>query len=460
MLSPQDSLDLALAVWNDSHRSELTRLNRIKNALRTRQPSDPEMSVEIPDDAPDVMRRLARKAETNYLPLLVRTYRQALRVDGYLTKAPPEQSPWRWWEANGLGARQSAIHDPVLRYGCAYVRVVPGVRNGHAVPAARIFDPFRMAAVYEDALDEWPVATVHQSGTGLVLTDPTHEYSFGVRDERPIALRLARPLRASTASYEFLGASAHEVGHCPVVRYRDSFLPDPDEGFGIVEPLIVVQQRIDETQYGQLVAQFFTAFQQRSVIGWVPASEAEELKASAARVWYVDAEPDSIRIQELKAGDLQGYAEAGSKARRDFAAIGQVAPGDIGVDSISNISDATLAGLEASKNRRAGEIATSLGESHEQALRLMALIAGDMEAAADYASEVRWAEREARSWAGTVDGLVKLVQAQVLSPDMAIEMVPGMTEQQARRAQDAQRRAQARASISALTQSNADAVAR
>jgi hypothetical protein len=35
---------------------------------------------------------------------------------------------------------------------------------------------------------------------------------------------------------------------------------------------------------------------------------------------------------------------------------------------------------------------------------------------------------------------------------MAIEMVPGITQQQARRAQAAQRRAQARASLAALTQ--------
>ena len=64
----------------------------------------------------------------------------------------------------------------------------------------------------------------------------------------------------------------------------------------------------------------------------------------------------------------------------------------------------------------------------------MARIAGDREAAEDWTSEVRWAEREARTWAGQIDGLVKLVQAQILAPDTAVEHVPGLTEQQVRAA--------------------------
>jgi hypothetical protein len=39
-----------------------------------RQPSDFTPSVQIPDDAPALMKELARKSETNYLPLLVKTF--------------------------------------------------------------------------------------------------------------------------------------------------------------------------------------------------------------------------------------------------------------------------------------------------------------------------------------------------------------------------------------------------
>jgi hypothetical protein len=86
-------------------------------------------------------------------------------------------------------------------------------------------------------------------------------------------------------------------------------------------------------------------------------------------------------------------------AIRDFAAIGQIPAQALGIDGISNISDATFAGLEAAKNREAGEITTSLGESHEQLLRLCAYIDGNQAAADDYNSEVRWRDFEARSYA-------------------------------------------------------------
>lgn len=137
------------------------------------------------------------------------------------------------------------------------------------------------------------------------------------------------------------------------------------------------------------------------MIGWVPESEAEELKAGASRIWYLDVDKNEVDIKELTETDLTRYIDSGKSARRDFASIGQIPAGDLGVDSISNISDATLAGLDKAKNARAGEIALSLGESHEQAQRLFARIAGDVEAAlpgldTEDRRAVRWTEKDAR----------------------------------------------------------------
>ena len=187
------------------------------------------------------------------------------------------------------------------------------------------------------------------------------------------------------------------------------------------------------------------------MLGWVPKSEQEELKAGAARIWYIDEDPANVKIDALPAGDPRAYLEPRAQAIRDFAAIGQIPAQSLGVDGISNISDATLAGLEAAKNRRAGEIQTSLGESHEQLMRLCGHIRGDDSAASDVESEVRWRDFEARSFAATVDGIVKLVQAQILPPEMAVEEVPGVTQQEARRAQAGMRRARAAAMVAGLT---------
>ena len=469
MLNKRNALETAVDLWGIHQRDEMPRLNRIDAALKVAPPKlerrefigvpgrhryggEFKPTVAIPDDAPPIMWELARKAQTNYLPLLVRVFRQALRVEGYITSAPPEQNPWRWWQANRMDGRQVGLHDAALKYGAAYLSILPGDEG----PAARAFTPRKLAALYQDPeMDEWPMYTVHVDGSSqhLVLTDEEAEYRFGIEDAAAVSgiaglPSLSRQLGSSALT--FIEARRHDVGVCPVVRYRDSLLLEGEEQYGIVEPLMVIQERIDETSFGQLVAQYFAAFKQRAVIGWVPESEAEELKAGASRIWYLDVDKNEVDIKELTETDLTRYIDSGKSARRDFASIGQIPAGDLGVDSISNISDATLAGLDKAKNARAGEIALSLGESHEQTQRLFARIAGDVEAATDWTSEVRWAEREARTWAGQIDGLVKLVQSEILARDTAVDMVPGLTDQQVERARADARKARAAATVAAL----------
>ena len=52
-------------------------------------------------------------------------------------------------------------------------------------------------------------------------------------------------------------------------------------------------------------------------------------------------------------------------------------------------AEATLAALETSKERKTSEIRTSLGESHEQSLRLASHINGDSAGAQDFGSARR-----------------------------------------------------------------------
>ena len=84
-------------------------------------------------------------------------------------------------------------------------------------------------------------------------------------------------------------------------------------------------------------------------------------------------------------------------------------------------------------------------------------IVGDTEAAQDWNSEIRWAEREARTWAGQIDGLVKLVQSQVLTEDTAVTMVPGLTDQQVELARGDARRKRSAANVTAMRAARAAA---
>jgi hypothetical protein len=462
-LSKEQALDAVRDILTGPRAAEADRLNRIHEALQPRRPWDTFIPTsQFPADSPESMKQLARRAESNYLPLLVKTYRQVIKVDGYLTTNDEGATdPWQWWQRNKMDSRQTGLVDSALRYGVSYATVLPGTYGrGAPGPSVSLFSPREMTALYQDSeADEWPMLALGVEGSRVFLFDEEMRYEFGV--EYKPGFELAPPSAsldlAAGSRLTFIDSEAHETGVCPVVRYRDRNLLSGEESLGIVEPLLMINERITESTFHALVTNYFQAFKQRYLIGWVPKSEQEELKAGAGRMWYLDQDPTDITIGELSEGKVD--LEIRNASIRDFAAIGQIPAQALGIDGISNISDATLAGLEAAKNREAGEITTSLGESHEQFLRMCALIDGNQAAADDYDSEVRWRDFEARSYAATIDGLGKLVTMLGLDPAIALEDVPGMTEQRLVRAQASVRRAQGASILASLPPEPSDDVA-
>lgn len=465
-LSQQKALAAAKTILNDARAAEMPRLDRIRGALRPCTfPGQPYIpSVQIPADAPTLMQELGRKSETNYLPLLVKTFAQVMKVDGYITvNDDGARDPWFWWQRARMDARQTGLVRSALQYGVAYATVLPGTYDrGLDGPATSLFSPREMTALYQDPeADEWPMLALAVDGNLVTLYDEEQVYRFGIE---PAGFVVKQPYTAVSTEYAggrltYIDTQAHGLGVCPVVRYRDRNLLSGEEQLGIVEPLITIAERITEHTFQALVTDYFQAFKQRYVLGWVPKSEQEELKAGAARIWYFEDHPTDMKIDELPGGSSEAALKSREAAIRDFAAIGQIPAQALGVDGISNISDATLAGLEAAKNREADEITTSLGESHEQKLRLDAYIDGNMAAANDYSSEIRWKNFEARSYAQTIDGLGKLVTMLGLDPAIALEDVPGMTEQRLKRAQDSLRKQQGVTVLEQLRQASAGVVA-
>jgi hypothetical protein len=158
------------------------------------------------------------------------------------------------------------------------------------------------------------------------------------------------------------------------VRYRDRNLLAGEESLGIVEPLLMINERITERRSrrsSRLLPGVQAAVRPR--LG--AEDRAGRAQGRRARSGTSTRTRPTSRSTSSTAAKVD--LEIRNAAIRDFAAIGQIPAQALGIDGISNISDATLAGLEAAKNREAGEITTSLGESHEQLLRLCAYIDGN-----------------------------------------------------------------------------------
>lgn len=423
-MNREQALQAARMIIQDQRAQEAPRLDRIAHALKPAHMRDP--SVELPKEAIPVMRNLARKSQTNLLPLVLDTFAQVLQADGYTTTTDGvarNAAPWaKYWQPNGLDARQTGVYRSAMQNGAAYVTVLPG-RPG---PVIRGVSARQMTALYGDPVeDEWPMMALRVDGQMVRLYDEENVYFFGVENQPRSGLGASAPL--FTGRLDYIETRAHGVGHCPVVRFRDRMLLEGEEQFGIIEPLMSIQQRIDETTFGLMIAQFFSAFKQRYIIGWVPKSERETLEASASSIWTFD-DPE-VKIGELSETDLTRYLTSKDSAIGDMAAIAQVPAQSLGTQGISNVSGDVLAALQDGKDRKADEMRTSFGESWEQALRAAAAIDGDAESASDFSAEIRWKNTSARSLGQTIDALVKMVTSLGVPEDVARAWIPGWTQQ-------------------------------
>lgn len=435
---------------------EAERLEKIADAMRPWTATTALRHVEVKGQHLEShpLAGLARKSQTNMLPLVLDVYSQSMKVDNYFAGDGQTVAPaWEWWQRNGMDARQTGIIRAAMRDGVSYATVLPAMTPGREV-ADRGSAAFirgrsarQMTALYGEPLewdpraggpvdDDWPIMALEVRGPMIRLYDEEKVHFVGTKAQPQTTLGWRDPTYMSVNNFEYIEGRSHGVGVCPVVRFRDRMLlDDEDETWGIIEPLIQIQERLDETTWEMLVAQYFTAFVQRYVVGWVPKSEEEALRQAASDTWFFGSK--DVKVDQFAAADLKGYLEARAAAIRDLASIGQVPPQNLGVDGISNISEATLAGLEAGKDRKSNEIETSLGESFEQVLRTCSHITGNAEAAGDFASEVKWRDATARSFAQTVDGLGKLATMLNVPYEALWEDIPGWTREKVLRVKKA-----------------------
>lgn len=441
--NPKDAITAARNIWAGPRIQEAGRLNYIAAAVTPRRPYADYMStswtelgsgaptVEMPSDAPQVMKNLAWKSRTNFLPLVLDTFAQVMKADGYLESNGVASSAWRYWQDNGLDARQTGIHRSALQFGAAYATILPG----NTSPVIKGYSPRSMTAIYQDPdIDDWPMMALDVNGPMLRLFDETHVYRLGLENYPVSGLGAYSQFTPPIPDWAFIEASPHGLDFCPVARFRDRMLLHGEEQFGIIEPLIDLQKRIDETTFAMVVGQYYQAFKQRYIIGWLPQSEQELLQTSASDFWTFK-DPD-VKIGELPGADPAAYITSKDSALADMSAIAQVPASTLsrGAGGMRNVSPEAVASNDAGQDRKGGEIRTSLGETWELVLRTAAAIDGDDAAASDTSSQLRWRDMTTTSPGAIVDALGKMQQMLGIPAEMLWSRVPGWTDQDQARA--------------------------
>ena len=217
-----------------------------------------------------------------------------------------------------------------------------------------------------------------------------------------------------------------------VVADARAYMDTPKPMRGQIAPLMPLQDQIDLTSFGLLVAQWYAAFRQRWAIGWVPADEAERMKASASQLWTFDQSPegeDGMKLGEFDQTDLTGYISSREASLRHAASLSQTPVHEL-IGELVNLSAEALAAAEQGHERKVAERKTLLGEAHEQTLRLAAKL-GNFNVPDD--AEVVWRDTSARAFGATVDGLGKLAQMLGVPRQELWQRIPGVTKQDVER---------------------------
>jgi hypothetical protein len=233
-----------------------------------------------------------------------------------------------------------------------------------------------------------------------------------------------------------------------VVRFQDE--DDLDgEVRGEVEPLFDLQDQLNMTTFGLLMAQQYAAFRQRWVTGMVIQQDEngnaiEPFNASVSRLWI--GEESDIKFGEFSQTDLSGYLESREASIRHAATASQTPPHNL-LGQMVNLSAEALAAAESGLQRKVSERKVTFGESWEQTLRLAGKAAGDARAWEDTSSQIVWRDIEARSLAQTVDALGKLSQMLNVPAEELWERVPGVTQTDVKRWKAVARQADAKGQL-------------
>ncbi|WP_241562425.1 phage portal protein [Streptomyces hoynatensis] len=386
----------------------------------------------MPRTATKEYRLLAKRAISNFLPMVIAAPSQALSVEGIRRSGGADDAPeWASWQANRLDERQAAVYRAAIGYGHAFVVVLPD-RADAGRPVVRTVSPRCMWAAYEDpAADEWPLYALELPRL------PGEERVQGWFYDDVAVYRAV----ASSEGVILSERRAHGAGVCPVRRFAAS-VDLEGRTTGVVWPLIPLQDRLNQTIFDLLIAQTYGSFKVRWATGMAPPlkrdPETKEplldadgnpipkpVPMDSSRL-LMAPDPDT-RFGTLDETPLGGFIESVEMSLKHLAVVSQVPPHYLLGDMV-NLSAEALAAAETTLMRWVGELQRSFGEAWESVLRLCARITGDAAGAEDTSSQIVWRDPESRSLAQTVDALGKAVQMLGVPKRAAWTQLPGFTD--------------------------------
>jgi hypothetical protein len=415
---------------------------------------------------------LREQAMANVLGLAMLAPIQRCRADGFRTGRDAEADLKAWnevWQPNQLDSRQRIVYTQMLVHGRGVMSVWPN-RKVRKSPVIRPENGRRvhMEMDPEDPFTvKWTVKTFTlqappASGLWLPEQAATERRSIEVAviydDERWVRFEkvgsVTEGAGLSAGNWEVKAGGKNPLGESPFVPFDNDADADGKPQSALV-PLMPAQDAINTIRFNTLLAMQFSAFRQRIFTGYDPVQR----DAQGNPIWMLDSEGNPLldangqkrpvlnspgrvgvdralvfpgtetKVFDLQESNLKNYIEVLGEFLSQFFALGQIPPQYL-LSRMANLSGDALAGAESTLASLVSDLQRWMGESLEQVMRLANRARGEDEP--DLASEVIWADAEARSFSQTIDAITKLISVN-FPTEAAFELIPSATPQKVQR---------------------------
>ncbi|AKZ59126.1 hypothetical protein SAM23877_6081 [Streptomyces ambofaciens ATCC 23877] len=411
------------------YRETYPRLERVEQYLHGHH-----APAYLPEATADEFQMFRERSVKNFLPLVVDAVASNLYVDGLRAAGGGDNFPaWESWDRNGMVEAQAAVHRDALAFGEAYVRVLPGA-NG---PEIEPLSPLSVTALFQRPNDPFPVAAaVH----GSTFIGGERRATVDLYDDE-FVFRLVSKEEGDTpdaSDFVVVEQLKHGLSHCPIIRFRNVASTSPNvPSLGEVEPLIPIQDRLNDIELSTAIAIQYGAHRQKWVAGVEPPKEnggvwdwvkgafrKRAIEFSASRL-IVFPDKDT-KTGQYDSTDIGPYLDAYNNTVKHLASIGSLPPHFITGDMV-NLSAEALAAAEESLRKKVLDRQRGFGGAWRRVFQTVAELTGEsLPADAD----IVWRDCTPRSFPATVDALGKMVSAMGVPPEAAWQMVPGMTPAQ------------------------------
>lgn len=410
------------AVAPDMSQGIMSRIDEMRQAINNDRPHyevfkdylDGNHALpHVPATARAEVREIRARATLNLIPLLVGIPAQISFIDGLRREKDMFPSEWDCWVRSRMQSKQTTIFRTALIYGSSYVAYEE--ESGSDKKRFNLLSTRDTVAFYEDPVnDRFPVYAF------TIKSHPRNERAHGRAVYYDDMQAIHYDLK-SDGSLSNPVATYHGLGVCPVVR----FVCQPDDAGstrGVIETMIPVQDRVNQTSFDLLMTQNFSSWKLRWASGMLGDPVFDEngdpkVDADGNQIYkpiqisqstWITVDDPAARVGTLDETPLQGFIEAFELAVKHFAVVGQLPPHSL-LGNMANLSAETLQAAMSQTLRFGHVLKSSWGESMHD---LFAMVARDQKLVADvaeYNAEVRWRDMSDASMAAVVDALGKAV---------------------------------------------------